>query len=162
MIDGSVPMALGDSLTLSGIGMLVVFIELIMLAVMIVIISKAVRSLTGKKEAAPAAVAVAAPIAAAPVAVIVPVAAAPAPVVEYACAGGITLADVDEPTAATAMAVVSHQSGIPLNHLAFHSIKGVVKLDGVEERDAAVVMALVAHKLQKPINKLVFKSITKV
>lgn len=161
MIDGSVPMALGNSLMLSGIGMLVVFIELILLAVMIVIISKAVRSLTGKKEAAtvpaaaPAPAVAAAPVMAAPVA-------APAPVAEYAFAGGIILADVDEPTAATAMAVVSHQSGIPLNHLAFRSIKGVVKLDGIEERDAAVIMALTAHRLQKPLNNLVFKSITKV
>ncbi|MEG1943724.1 MAG: OadG family protein, partial [Angelakisella sp.] len=65
MLDGSVPMALGDSLLLSGIGMLVVFMELILLAFMIVIISKAVRSMTDKKSAAaaPAApVAVAAPV----------------------------------------------------------------------------------------------------
>ncbi|MEG0542000.1 MAG: hypothetical protein RR528_06705 [Angelakisella sp.] len=158
MLDGSVPMALGDSLLLSGIGILVVFMELALLAVMIVIISKVVRGMTEKKAAPVAATPapVPAPVVMAPAPVAAPVAAAVAP------AGALTLTDVDEPTAATAMAVISHKTGIPLNHLAFHSIKGVVKLEGIEERDAAVVMALTAHKLGKPINKLVFKSIKSI
>ena len=37
--------------------------------------------------------------------------------------GKLDLIDVDEPTAATIMAIVSDQSGIPLNRLNFKSIK---------------------------------------
>lgn len=153
MLDGSVPMALGDSLLLSGIGILMVFFELALLAGLIMIISKVIRDISGKDKAA---VAVSAPT---PVAT-------PAPVVEVSAPAALptslTLTDVDEPTAATVMAVVSHQTGIALNHLAFRSIKGTVELNGVEERDAAVIMALTAHQLQKPVNKLVFKSIKKI
>lgn len=157
MLDGNVPMALGDSLVLSGIGMLVVFLELVLLAGLIVVVSKMIRSLSKKDLPAeaigviPATVPVPAAIPApAPVASPVPAYAAPVP---------LTLADVDEPTAATVMAVVSHQSGIPLNHLNFRSIKGQIALEGVEEREAAVIMALTAHQLNKPVNKLIFKSI---
>ena len=144
MLDGSVPMGLGNSLLLSLIGMLVVFMELIILAFIITLISKAVRAATERGEQAPAPAA-AAPAAAPPVA-----------------APGLTLTDVDAPSAAAVMAIVSDKTGIPLNHLAFHSIKGVIEMDGVEERDAAVIMALVANKLGKPVNKLIFKSIKKV
>ena len=65
----------GQSLVLSGIGMLVVLMELAILAVMIIILSKVLGAVLGdKKPAAPAAAAPApAPAAAAPVA------AAPAP-----------------------------------------------------------------------------------
>ncbi|WP_274953738.1 OadG family transporter subunit [Angelakisella massiliensis] len=156
MLDGSVPMGLGNSLLLSLIGMLVVFMELIILAFIITLISKAVRAATERGEQAPAPAAAApAPVAAAPAAA-APVAAAPV------AAPGLTLTDVDAPSAAAVMAIVSDKTGIPLNHLAFHSIKGVIEMDGVEERDAAVIMALVANKLGKPVNKLIFKSIKKV
>lgn len=37
--------------------------------------------------------------------------------------GELKLIDVDEKTAALIMAVVSHESGIPLNELDFHSIR---------------------------------------
>lgn len=61
-------------------------------------------------------------------------AAAPAPVTETKTASGrqlsatesqgeLKLENVDEPTAAVIMAIVSSQSGIPLNRLAFKSIK---------------------------------------
>lgn len=60
--------------------------------------------------------------------------AAPAPVTETKTASGrqlsatesqgeLKLENVDEPTAAVIMAIVSSQSGIPLNRLAFKSIK---------------------------------------
>ena len=38
-------------------------------------------------------------------------------------AGRLILKDVDQPTAAMIMAIVSDQSGIPLEHLIFRSIK---------------------------------------
>lgn len=162
MLDGSAPISISDSLAMSGMGILVVFMELVLLACLILVISKIIRAVTGKKSD-PAAnaqspTAAATPKAAAPAAApapATPVAAAP----QYVVAPPLTLCDVDEPTAATAMAVVSHQTGIPLNRLAFHSIRGCIAMDGVAERDAAVIMALVAHKMNKPLNKLCFKSI---
>lgn len=155
MLESSAPMALGDSLVLSGIGILVVFMELAILAVLIVVISKVVRGIEGKGAPVPAAAsasAAPAPVPAAPAAASVP---AVPPT-------GLTLTDITEPAAAAVMALVSDQSGIPLNHLAFHSIKGVVALDGIEERDAAVVMALTAHQMNVPLENLIFKSIKKV
>ena len=82
------------------------------LAVLIQGISKIVRALEGavsKKSAAPAA--------AAPAPAAAPVAAPAAP------SAGVQLVGVDEPTAAVIMAIVSNESGIPLNRLSFKSIK---------------------------------------
>ena len=45
------------------------------------------------------------------------------PLAEGNSAGKLDLIDVDEPTAAVIMAIVSDQSGIPLNRLNFKSIK---------------------------------------
>lgn len=39
--------------------------------------------------------------------------------------GGLTLTNVDEPTAAMIMAIVSHESGIPVAELNFKSIKAL-------------------------------------
>ena len=50
--------------------------------------------------------------------------AAPAPVVG-AVGGEVALIDVDEKTAACIMAIVSHETGIPLNELIFHKIKAL-------------------------------------
>ncbi len=48
----------------------------------------------------------------------------PAPVVEEDfSSGNLKLRDVDEPTAAMIMAIVSDESGIPLSELCFKSIK---------------------------------------
>lgn len=155
MLDGSVRMMLGDSLLLSGIGMLVVFLELVLLAGMILLVSKIIRGLSAKESPVVAAVTPAAPVAVA----------APAPAVAIkapACAPALTLTDVSAPCAAAVMAIVSNQSGVPLNRLVFHSIKGVIALTGVEDREAAAVMALTAHQMQMPLNQLCFKSIKKV
>lgn len=46
-----------------------------------------------------------------------------APLPETQSQGELALIEVDEPTAAVVMALVSHQSGIPLNRLKFKSIK---------------------------------------
>ena len=152
MLDGSVPLPLMESLTLSLIGIFIVFLELTLLAGMIMIISKVIRKFA-EKDTAPKSNTVAVATNAPAPATTTPVATAP---------HGVKLEDIDEPTAATVMAVVSHQTGIPLNRLDFHSIKGVINLNDVNERDAAVIMATVAQKLNKPVNKLIFKSITQV
>ena len=146
----------GQSLILSGIGMLVVLMELAIRAVMIIVLSKVLGSITGKT--APAAAAPApAPKAAAP---------APAPAAvsaEPVRPAGLTLENVDEPTAAAIMAIISDRTGIPLNRLAFHSIKGAPAiLEGIDEETAAVVMAIISKETGIPMNRLSFNSIKKV
>ncbi len=145
----------GQSLVLSGIGMSVVLLELAILAVMIVILSKVLGAVVGEKKA-PAAAAVPAPAPAAP---------APVPAVPAAPArpAGLRLENVDEPSAATIMAIISDKTGIPLNHLDFHSIKGApVELKGVDEETAAVLMSIVSKESGIPMNRLSFNSIKKV
>ena len=102
----------GSMLIVALVGIVIVLVELGILAVLIQGISKIVRALEGavsKKSAAPAA-ATPAPVA--------------APAVAPAAPGaGVQLVGVDEPTAAVVMAIVSNESGIPLNRLSFKSIK---------------------------------------
>ena len=107
---GSYNLTFGESLTMAGIGMLVVFLELIILALIIMLMGKVVSSVAGKKgNAAPAAKA--AP-AAAPVK-----AAAPAAAVRTLVAGYnvlkpvLALCGVDEPTAAMVMAITADKLG---------------------------------------------------
>lgn len=112
-------MPLGEKLVfalqVSLFGILMVFLLLIILAVLIMIISRVVRlgeNLAGKKNAASDE---------------------PAPVQQSATTGTplpgtqsqgmLELDGVDEPTAAVIMAIVSDESGIPLNRLLFKSIK---------------------------------------
>lgn len=145
----------GQSLVLSGIGMLVVLMELAILAVMIIILSKVLGAVLGDKKPAPAPAAAApAPAPAAPAAV--PAAPAPRP-------AGLVLENVDEPSAAMVMAIVSDKTGIPLNHLDFHSIKGApVALEGLDDQTAAAVMAIVSKETGIPLSRLSFNSIKKV
>lgn len=102
----------GSMLIVALVGIVIVLVELGILAVLIQGISKIVRALEGavsKKSAVPAA--------AAPAPAAAPVAAPAAP------SAGVQLVGVDEPTAAVIMAIVSNESGIPLNRLSFKSIK---------------------------------------
>ena len=144
------PMGLGSSLLLSFIGIMMVFLALIILALMIQLSCKVLRAVTGKKAEAPKAPASADAPAPAP---------APAAEPAFIAAPPLELSDVDAPSAAAIMAIVSEKTGVPLNHLAFHSIRGKIAMEGVDDRDAAVIMALTAHQLGKPVNKLIFKSI---
>lgn len=140
----------GQSLVLSGIGMLVVLMELAILAVMIIILSKVLGAVLGDKKPAAPAAAAPAPAPAAP--------AAPAP-----RPAGLVLENVDEPSAAMVMAIVSDKTGIPLNHLDFHSIKGApVALEGLDDQTAAAVMAIVSKETGIPLSRLSFNSIKKV
>lgn len=117
-------MPLGEKLVfalqVSLFGILMVFLLLIILAVLIMIISRVVRlgeniaAKKGKKNADSDA---------------------PAPAQQAAAAGTplpgtqsqstLDLDGVDEPTAAVIMAIVSDESGVPLNRLLFKSIKKI-------------------------------------
>ena len=103
----------------AGIVILVVFGVLLLMYILISISGKIIEAITkaGKKEEP----AKAAPAAAAPVA-------APAAVSEEEFSSGTSkLKNCDEKTAAMIMAIVSDNTGIPLNELVFKSIKLVEK-----------------------------------
>ncbi len=107
-------MTLGDALETAGIGFGTVLGVLALIAVCVIVISKVIRLIENKKagEAAPAqaeAVTAQAPQA--------------QPVASNTSTGSLELVDVDEKTAAVIMAIVSNESGLPLNRLAFKSIR---------------------------------------
>lgn len=118
-------MSAGEAVSVSSTGMVVVLIVLIVLAVLVLLISKAVRAAQGKGQQTGEAQTSSAPApvsqAAAP--------AAPAvngvPLPENQSAGTLELYDCDEKSAAVIMAIVSNESGIPLNRLEFKSIKAI-------------------------------------
>ena len=114
---GTYNLTFGESLTMSGIGILVVFLELVILAVIVLLMGKIVSSVAGKKgNAAPAAKA--APAAA-------PKAAAPAAAVRTLVAGYnvlkpvLALCGVDDPTAAMVMAITADKLGTQPSDLPF-------------------------------------------
>lgn len=117
-------MPLGEKLVfalqVSLFGIIMVFLLLIILAVLIMIISRVVRlgeniaAKKGKKNTdsdAPAPAQQAA--------------AAGTPLLGTQSQGTLDLDGVDEPTAAVIMAIVSDESGVPLNRLLFKSIKKI-------------------------------------
>ena len=115
-------MPLGEKLVfaleVSLFGIIMVFLLLIILAVLIMIISRVVRfgeNLAGKKSKKNAASDEPAPVQQS--------AAAGTPLPGTQSQGTLELEGVDEPTAAVIMAIVSDESGIPLNRLLFKSIK---------------------------------------
>lgn len=109
MIQGQLTM--GDAVVVALSGAAIVFLMLALLWGIIVIISKVIGSFAAKPAAMSAAPA---PAATAPSAAM-PAAAAAAP--------QVALQGVSEPEAACIMAIVSHETGIPLNQLVFTSIK---------------------------------------
>ena len=148
-------------MTLSGIrsvsatGFIVVLIVLILLAVIIVILSKAIQLVEGgakksvKKESIAKAKETETNTSTAPTT---------APTQQ---ADGLTLYKTDYKTAASIMAIVSHETGIPLNRLAFSSIKldDSLELYKTDDKTAASIMAIVSHQSGIPLDRLVFKSI---
>ena len=160
MFADKITLTMSETLFVAAAGVLVVMAELALITVLILGISKILRSIEGKltngDDEAPE-VKVTAVVPAAPVAPT-----APAAPVAYIPAGSIQLIDVDEPTAAVVMALVSDQSGIPLERLMFKSIKGITELVDVDERTAATIMAIVSKESGIPLNRLSFKSIRKV
>ena len=149
-------LGMGDTLKTSGVGFVIVLVVLAFIAVLIMMISKIFNKVAGgnkkeeTKQEAPAAKAEA------------PVAAPVAPVSAPATPGYLSLEGVSEANAAVIMALVSHQTGIPLERLAFHSIKCLqdsVELIDVDEPTAAVIMAIVSDTSGIPLERLDFSSI---
>ena len=68
---------------------------------------------------------------------------------------GILLVDTDEQTAAMLMAIVSDQTGIPLERLHFQSIRQVT----VDSKTQAVLLAIISDKTGIPADRLIIKSI---
>ncbi len=109
-----------DVLMVCVVGIIVVIIELALIAFCITGVSKAINGLTKatkKKMKAEAT----AQTGSTPAAVSAPAQAAPAAVVKK----DPELIDVDEKSAAIIMAIVSDETGIPLERLAFKSIKKI-------------------------------------
>lgn len=100
------PLGVLDALMIAVSGFFIVFLMLAVLWGIIVIISRAVTALAGKEQQSAAAPAAPAP------------APAPAP-------AAVVLEGIDETQAACVMAIVSHETGIPLDELVFKSIKAV-------------------------------------
>lgn len=107
------PISVLDALMIALSGIVIVFIMLALLWGVIAVISR-VMGVLEKHTAHPASVSAAAPAAAASAA-----APAPAPVPQ------VKLEGVSEVEAACVMAIVSHETGIPLDQLVFKSIKAV-------------------------------------
>ena len=108
------PLSLLDALMVALSGFVIVFIMLALLWGIIIVISRAVSGV--EHRAAPA-------MANAPTAV--PAAAVPAAPAAPAAVPQVVLEGIDETQAACVMAIVSHETGIPLDQLVFKSIKAV-------------------------------------
>lgn len=157
-------MSWGETLKTSVVGFVIVLAILAVIAVLILLISKSFGIISGKASKTEKAEekVVSAPVVkkeapAAPVTAATPVA---APV--QAVPGYLHLENVDEPTAAIIMAIVSHQTGTPLNRLAFSSIKLLreeLVLENTDDQTAAIIMAIVSDQTGIPLNRLEFKSI---
>ncbi|MBE6755158.1 MAG: OadG family protein [Clostridia bacterium] len=109
-----------DVLMVCVVGIIVVIVELALIAFCITGVSKAINGLT---KATKKKMKAEAPASSAPAAVAAPAQAA-APVA-VAVKKDPELIDVDEKSAAIIMAIVSDESGIPLERLAFKSIKKI-------------------------------------
>lgn len=112
------PLSVLDALMVALSGFVIVFIMLAVLWGIIVIVSRAVTGVEHHAAApapAPAAVSAAPAPAAAPVAPAAPAPAAPQ----------VVLTGISDTEAACVMAIVSHETGIPLDQLVFKSIKAV-------------------------------------
>lgn len=155
-------MSWGETLKTSVVGFVIVLCVLALIAVLIILISKAFNAIsnvankstekttTEKPTEKTVSNVVSAPIVQEKAPVYVP------------AAGYVRLENVSEPTAATIMAIISHQTGTPLNRLAFSSIKLIreeLVLENVDDQSAAIIMAIVSDKTGIPLNKLEFKSI---
>ena len=148
-------LGLTDALMVSGVGIVVVMAELALLAVLVFLLSRLVSALVNKKNEDIDDAEVFNDGTGKPVAV----KKAPAQATGTSC---VELYGVDEQTAATIMATVSHQTGVDLKHLDFKSIKLLdtpLELIGVDEPTAAMVMAVVSHQTGIPLEKLDFRRI---
>ena len=104
----------GESFLIAISGIVIVFIMLAVLCAFIPLISRCVQMVESRgRKAVPAKPAA-------------PAAPAPQAAPEGGTYGGeVMLIDVDEKTAACIMAIVSHETGIPLSELIFKKIKAL-------------------------------------
>lgn len=114
------PLSLLDALMVALSGFVIVFIMLAVLWGIIMLVSRAVTGVEHSPAAAPAPAPQPAP---APIPASAPAAAPAAPAVQTP--PQVVLEGVSEPEAACVMAIVSHETGIPLDELVFKSIKAV-------------------------------------
>lgn len=108
-----------QAVSISVTGIIVVMIILALLAVLVVLLSKAIRAMekgAKKNQSAQGNSSSANPVTA-------PVTDKGVKLPETQSAGQLDLYKTDEKTAAVIMAIVSDESGIPLNRLKFNSIK---------------------------------------
>lgn len=113
--------SMAEALSVSVTGIIVVMIILALLAVIVVLLSKAIRiveSKARKKSKAEKQEAISTPVKAEK-----PQSIKGSPLPETQSIGSLDLYKTDEKTAAIIMAIVSNESGIPLNRLQFNSIK---------------------------------------
>ena len=115
------PLSLLDALMVALSGFVIVFIMLAVLWGIIMLVSRAVTGVERSPAAAPAPVAPQSTPA--PIPVSAPAAAPAAPAVQTP--PQVVLEGVSEPEAACVMAIVSYETGIPLDELVFKSIKAV-------------------------------------
>lgn len=116
--------SIGEALNISITGIVVVMLVLAVLAVLVLLLSKGIRAVEGaaKKKGSKKTTSAnteennSAPPK--PIGTALP---------ESTSAGDLDLYNVDEKTAAVIMAIVSNESGIPLNRLLFKSIKAIEK-----------------------------------
>ena len=116
------PLSLLDALMVALSGFVIVFIMLAVLWGIIMLVSRAVTGVERSPAAAPAPAPQSTP-APAPIPASAPAAASAAPAVQTP--PQVALEGVSEPEAACVMAIVSHETGIPLDELVFKSIKAV-------------------------------------
>lgn len=116
------PLSLLDALMVALSGFVIVFIMLAVLWGIIMLVSRAVTGVERSPAAAPAPAPQPTP-APAPIPASAPAAAPAAPAVQTP--PQVALEGVSEPEAACVMAIVSHETGIPLDELVFKSIKAV-------------------------------------
>lgn len=103
-----------DAILTSVIGIIVVMSILAIIAVLIIIVSKVIRKIENSVAKSEAVIGSDPVVAAKPAGV---------PMPEGMTEGEVELIGLDEKTAAVIMALVSHNSGVPLNRLSFKSIK---------------------------------------
>lgn len=121
---------IAEALNVSVTGFVVVLLILALLAILVLLLSKSVRTVEGatKKHSKSAQKPKAEKAAVQKAPVSQPAKAPQTAVLPANCSTGqLDLYDVDEKTAAVIMAIVSHESGIPLNRLQFKSIKVIEK-----------------------------------
>ncbi len=163
-----------EALSTSGLGFVIVLIVLAVLAVFVMLMSRAINGKKAKASAdnstadsvadasAPAATtADALQNPAQPAAEKEDEAISPAEAIPH-IPGYVVLDGVSEQDAAVLMAITSHKTGIDLSRLDFKSIKRLGQdpvLENISEQDAAAVMAVTSHKTGIPLENLIFNSI---